>query len=155
MANLNDLAGFPIVLAMSEQIINYGLKKSYATGTGSTPLPVPAAFQDPDGAWQVSASFGVPQIDFNTDVQNGCRLKIVIVSGSFSALAIAQGEQVTETVDLTGVVFYFTTPVGQVRHTKLSDNIFDVHAIFADLTQVAYVEVSMSTDEQTRHHEPD
>jgi len=146
MAKLKDLAGFPAVLAMGEGIINHGLKRIYGAPQ-SPPLPVPAAMESKgEERWKVEADFGSPTIDFDTDLKNGCRLKIPVVSGDFATYTYDGEEFVPDKIDISGYVFYFTTPITHIKHKKLSNDIFDVRAIFADLSQVSKVEFGSSKD---------
>ncbi|MDZ8082384.1 MAG: hypothetical protein RMX35_25390 [Nostoc sp. DcaGUA01] len=143
---MQDLAGFPVVLAISEDSINNQLA---CVSVRTHDLPEQWHLGSDSDDWRLDITdFEAPQIDFNTVIKNGCRLKMRVNKGSFSIdtikkdLQTGKKEVVTESFPLDGISFYITTPVdcikkkGESQDGRLGEEIFLVQTLFADITQV-------------------
>ena len=81
---LTDLAGFPMVMAVSQHAINAQMAKVYEQSTKEAERfpKVPWNLGEEDGSWTLTVDeFKAPEVDFDTDVQQGCRLKMTIKTG--------------------------------------------------------------------------
>lgn len=148
---INELAGFPMVLAVSQDAINGQLAKVYGLSTnGPTMFPcVPWDLKGDNNSWTVTVDqFAAPEVDFNTPVTMGCRLKMKIIKGHFSTFSVDASvdppKVVTIDKPLDGLSMYVTTPMQKLHHDQWSDEEFEVQALFADLEHMSLVELDLS-----------
>jgi len=145
----NDLAGYPMVLAMSQDMINARLKD---VSQKTHDLPSGWDLKGSNHQWSLKVTFENPQIDFNTNLKNGCRLILKIKSGGVITHTVdfdhpdKDGHYSAKKVltDLTGNYFYVTTPMSHIHHDKFDDADFLVQSIFADLTNTHSVEFKIA-----------
>lgn len=154
----NDIAAFPMVMAVSQDAINAQMALVYGRSTHEKDMfpHVPWNFGAEDGSWGVSVEqFAAPEVDFDTQLDNGCRLKMTIMRGQYNSfqlkkenghLVMKDGVPVTErvAVTLSGETMYVTTPMKQVRHDAWTDEYFEVQGLFADLENCHRVELELS-----------
>jgi len=139
-----DIAGYKLVLALHEAEINKALA---STGVQTHDLPTHWTLQGDKGAWRFDVEFKPPQIDFNTNILNGCRLKLEVTSGAYSSFAFEGLDENSAPImkktklDLKGMVFFITTPMNK-RQQDGGDELFTPQAIYAELTQVKDVTFS-------------
>lgn len=88
---LTDLAGFPMVLALSDKAINQKFAETFGEITNTPDMfpHVPWMLQGAKKGWTlVVESFTAPTVDFDTDTVNGCRFNMTIVHGHFSTYVV-------------------------------------------------------------------
>jgi hypothetical protein len=150
---LTDLAGFPMVLALSDDAINEKFAELYGKSTNETEkFPhVPWVLEGDKKGWSLSVErFTAPSIDFDTDTVNGCRLKMKIVSGGFKTYSVKMPEgggmpTVEEIkISLDGVTLYIVSTVSTIEHEEWSDDYFKAQSLFMDLERVKNVTLDLS-----------
>jgi hypothetical protein len=107
-----------------------------------------------DAGWHfIVEKFSAPQVDFNTNVKQGCRLIMGIEKGEMSSWTIKMqgGKPIPKQliIPLDGLKLYVITPMRQLVHPTWSDEQFQVQALFADLSNLQNVDLdstAMSTD---------
>ncbi len=151
-----DLAGYPMVLAMSQEMVN---KRLADVSQKTHDLPDGWTLTPDDGSFTLDIKFEAPQVDFDTTTTNGCRLVMKVKEGNFSTETIVKvddpvhpGHKKSDiqelAIDMTGNTFYITVPVSQIKHDSVDDTIFEVQSIFADLTSVHNVDLQLAKNQE-------
>jgi hypothetical protein len=139
-STLTDLAGYPMVMSVSQNAINKKMAMEYQSGDDSRRFPsVPWNLGPDDGSWKLEVDqFAAPEVDFNTPLEMGCRLKMTIMNGHFTTWVFkgmvgGKPNMEEQNVSLNGLTMYVTTPMRQLKHDTWSDELFECQALFADL----------------------
>lgn len=149
---LNDLSGFPMVMAVSEDAINAQMAKVFGQSTHETDMfpHVPWKLGPEDGSWDLTVEqFAAPKVDFNTSNPMECRMLMTVLKGQFSTWVFkgmvgGKPNMEQQDVSLEGITIYVTTPMRQVKHDKWSDEVFEVQSLFADLENMKMIEFDLS-----------
>ena len=83
---LTDLAGFPMVLAVSEDEINRKFAEIYGNASNGPETFPHMPWKALKGkGWELDVdAVSAPHIDFKTNTKNGCVLRMTIQSGQFT-----------------------------------------------------------------------
>ncbi|UTV26669.1 hypothetical protein [Photobacterium atrarenae] len=146
--NVKGLSGFPMVLAVSEHAINQDMARVFGQQrTNQSTFPkVPWVLKESKGKWTVNIDeFYAPEVDFNTPVKNGCRLKMQVKHGNLTYYSLVEkdGEMTAEkrSQNLDELTFYVVTPMRSIEHEQWSDEDFQVQAIFMDLSRISKIDL--------------
>jgi hypothetical protein len=152
MSELTDFSGYPMVVAISEQMLNRQFSRIFGT-VGSFDF-LPWEIKDEKGLWHLTVTrFAAPEVDFDTQVIDGCRLKMKVIDGSFRTWSVdTRGAipKVKETpLSLDDVTIIITTQVSAVKHNHWDQRYAEVQATFTDLETTRNVELSLSRQLET------
>ena len=147
---LYDLAGYPMVMAVSQDAINAQMAKVYGQSTRNTDMfpHVPWNLGPEDGSWSLTVDqFAAPEVDFDTPNEHECRLKMKITSGTFSwfTIKLEGGKPKVDRVNmkLDGLMMYLTTKMNEIKHTEWCDELFEVQTLFANLHHIHRIQLDM------------
>ncbi|MEM7215686.1 MAG: hypothetical protein AAF423_09090 [Pseudomonadota bacterium] len=159
----DNIAGFPMVMSVSDKAINAQLNRVYGQSTHEKEMfpHVPWNFGPDDLSWGVSVEeFEAPQVDFDTDIKGGCRLLMTIKRGQYTSDTIKRYKDKdgkihkkieSVSLELGNMTIAVTTPMRQIKHPTWSDENFEVQALFADLENVHRVDVDLSKNPKVAH----
>ena len=155
MDELTDLKGFPMVIAVSEEAINRQMLKVHNENANKPDkfpnVPWKLEPREGDDMWSVNVdSFEAPEVDFNTDLKQSCRLKMTVIKGNFSISSVKRvnGKPTIVNIDtpLDGLVINVITPMKKISHKKFDDNLFSVQSLFIDLSGIHSVELHTNNE---------
>ncbi|EDZ43615.1 MAG TPA: hypothetical protein DHC76_20370 [Rhodobacteraceae bacterium] len=145
---LTDFSGYRLVLALSDGLLNRQLRTLH--NRRRKDLDKPWKLTAKDHYWEVQIEeLGVPQVDFDTDVINGCRLIIPIIGGTIRYFEISYGDEETPKLaklKVDDLTITATVDVSKIRHKGWNPNDLNAAAIFADFSAIVATEVTLSRD---------
>ncbi|MGN6360342.1 MAG: hypothetical protein ACTHNK_08140 [Thermomicrobiales bacterium] len=108
-----DIAGYDMVLAITQAALNTQFQRAFPTGAGLPPWN--ATLDDEDGASVWNVAFGTPGIDLSTPLARGAAIVLPITSGAYTyrQIKLVSGKPVAVAVtrDLAGTTIRVTAPL--------------------------------------------
>jgi hypothetical protein len=158
---LTDLAGFPMVLAVSEDEINRKFAEIYGNASNGPETFPHMPWKALKGkGWELDVdAVSAPHIDFKTNTKNGCVLRMTIQSGQFTTFKMVMPDTdgmpdpadikvVPTTIPLDGLELTVTATISKIENKEWSDKDFSAQALFMDMTTIKAVEVTVGNNLQ-------
>lgn len=146
-ASLTDFSCYPLVMGISEAALNTQLQRAFGS-VGAMEF-LPWNLKDRKDLWHLTVDrFAAPQVDFNTDVIDGCRLKMKVLQGSFKTWSVDMSsgapKMVETPISFDDITIIVTTQVSAIRHQHWNPRDVQVQATFMDLEKVHGVHIDLS-----------
>jgi len=153
MANFGNLNQYDMVLAVDQTAINHQLASVFGEENRTEEiinfldwdLPFYKALDSGEKKKTavLECTFETPYVDFNTSVDQGCRLNLPIKTGVYKYLHIdlETFQVIWKEIKMDGIVFSITTNLSAKEEPQFSDDTFTVQALTLLLEEITPDEV--------------